>query len=291
MVPLKWWACTDANATSYSPCRPRASLILRGVSFPATQKCNEGGRIILAAVRSGDSRKPLKTITAALYCSRLRSTTFRENVTSVFFSSRAVAMLHSHENVLRRLVCLEFPNENVVFEESRTWLIAILFRSIYEWTIFWNCEIWLYFQSRISVRQHCSQSPFSQPARNWMFSRIYNVRFNPWQLGAVRASVVCNIWYAWLKCVSHDGFFAALNTMSRGSLSQAIWKTQVGNFRIYNVLRITCHIIVLLPLRFLYFIIRARRGRVRSIKSRRGFALLRVHFRRRHAIPTPAGNV
>ena len=52
MVPLKWWACTDADATSHSPCRLGAeSLILRGVSFPATQKRNEGGRAILVTVR------------------------------------------------------------------------------------------------------------------------------------------------------------------------------------------------------------------------------------------------
>lgn len=65
-----------------------------------------------------------------------------------------------------------------------------------------------------------------------MFSYIYSVRFNPWQLGTVHASVVCNIWYPWLKCVSHDSFFAVLNTVSRGSLSRSIRNTQVTNFRI-----------------------------------------------------------
>lgn len=84
-----------------------------------------------------------------------------------------------------------------------------------------------------SLSYQCSIISFSKfRLREIRRSYIYNLCFNPRQLGTVHASVVCNIWYAWLKCVSHDSLFAVLNTVSRGSLSRYIREMQVANFRI-----------------------------------------------------------
>jgi len=137
MVPLKWWACTDADATSHSPCRPEASLILRGVSFSTTQKRNEGGRAILVTVRL---EKTIKN-DAALYCSRLESTTFRENVTFVFFLPLSIATLYRYESVADVLSQrLRSTNKMSFYRERRIENImelAISFQNFLPFEIFW----------------------------------------------------------------------------------------------------------------------------------------------------------
>lgn len=112
-----------------------------------------------------------------------------------------------------------------------------------------------------------------------MFSHIYNTRFNPRQ---ARFTPRLYATYDMHDSSVSVMIVSLLNTVSRGSLSRSIWKTQVTrilesfyNMPVSYVVQSFCrHVCLFISLFADVF--------DQSV-STRIFALSRVHFRRRHA--------